>query len=219
LKPTLVIFPKKAFAALTLFYKDGIYFVINRITLFFYFKWRKALICLIHNKQGKFITLYRWRSHERKKNADENDRYEDFLNDLSHFSSKDEEKYLADGTEKALQDAEIILHVGENVKKIRDKKGLSLKDISQRTGLNVSLLEEIEQGKVSPPLGIIIKLAKALDMKMGYFISGAENQSYTIVRKDDRKLFQDMTLKSDKYGYEFISLAPNKKTGTWNPLL
>jgi len=157
---------------------------------------------------------------KEKKNADENDRYEDFLNDLSHFSSKDEEKYLADGTEKALQDAEIILHVGENVKKIRDKKGLSLKDISQRTGLNVSLLEEIEQGKVSPPLGIIIKLAKALDMKMGYFISGAENQSYTIVRKDDRKVISRYdTKKSDKYGYEFISLAPNKKDRHMEPFI
>jgi len=157
---------------------------------------------------------------KEKKNVDENERYEDFLNDLSHFSSKDEEKYLADGTEKALQDAEIILNVGENVKKIRDKRGLSLKDISQRTGLDVSLLEEIEQGKVSPPLGIIIKLAKALDMKMGYFISGAENQSYTIVRKDDRKVISRYdTKKSDKYGYEFISLAPKKKDRHMEPFI
>jgi len=37
-------------------------------------------------------------------------------------------------------------------------------------------------------LGIIIKLAKALDKKMGYFISGTEEFPYTIVRKNEGKL-------------------------------
>lgn len=157
---------------------------------------------------------------KEKKNVDENEKYEDFLNDLSHFSSKDEEKYLAGGTDKGLQDSEIVLNVGENVKKTRGKKGLSLKDVSQRTGLDVSLLEEIEKGTMSPPLGMIIKLAKALDMKMGYFISGAENQPYTIVRKDDRKIISRYdSEKSDKYGYEFISLAPNKKDRHMEPFI
>ena len=157
---------------------------------------------------------------KEKKNVNESDRYEDFLNDLSHFSAKDEEKYLADGTDESLQDGEIILNVGENVKKIREKKGLNLQDISQRTGLSVSLLEEIEEGRVSPPLGTIIKLAKALNMKMGYFISGGENQPYTIVRKDNKKIISryDST-KSDKYGYEFISLAPHKKDRHMEPFI
>jgi transcriptional regulator with XRE-family HTH domain len=157
---------------------------------------------------------------EEKKKTDRADRYEDFLDDLSHFSAKDEEKYLVDSSGKTPSGGEIILKVGESVKEIRAKKGLSLQDISQRTGLEPELLVEIEKGEVSPPLGTIIKLAKALEMKMGYFISGAENLPYTIVRKNDRKLISRYdSEKSDKYGYEFSSLAPYKKDRHMEPFL
>ncbi len=157
---------------------------------------------------------------EEKKRGSEVDKYEDILNDVSHFSAKDEEKYLVDSTDKGPSEGEIILNVGESVKKIREKKGLSLQDIFQRTGLQPELLTEIEEGKISPPLGAIIKLAKALEMKMGYFISGAENLPYTIVRKDERKLISRYdSKKSDKYGYEFSSLAPFKKNRHMEPFL
>ena len=157
---------------------------------------------------------------EERKKGSEVDKYEDLLNDASHFSAKDEEKYLVDSTIKGPSDREIILNVGESVKKIREKKGLSLQDISQRTGLQPELLTEIEKGEISPPLGAIIKLAKALEMKMGYFISGAENLAYTIVRKDERKLISRYdSKKSDKYGYEFSSLAPFKKDRHMEPFL
>ena len=157
---------------------------------------------------------------EEKKTGPESDRYADFLDDLGRFSAKDEEKYIADRTGYPPSDKEIILRVGENVKKIREKKGLSLEDISQRTGLKAELLTEIERGEISPPLGTIIKLAKALDMKMGYFVSGAEDLPYTIVRKNDRKLVSRYNAKkSDKYGYEFSSLAPYKKNRHMEPLI
>lgn len=156
---------------------------------------------------------------ERKKGS-EVDKYEDFLHDVSHFSAKDEEKYLVDIAGKDPSDREIILNVGESVKKIREKKGLSLQDISQRSGLQPELLTEIEEGKISPPLGAIIRLAKALEMKMGYFISGGEDLPYTIVRKDNRKLISRYdSKKSDRYGYEFSSLAPFKKDRHMEPFL
>lgn len=157
---------------------------------------------------------------EEKKRAREIDRYEDFLNDLGHFSAKDEEKYLVDTIGKGPSEGEVVLKVGESAKEIREKKGLSLQDISQRTGLEPELLAEIERGEVSPPLGTIIKLAKALEMKMGYFISGAENLPYTIVRKNEQRLISRYdSEKSDKYGYEFSSLAPYKKDRHMEPFL
>jgi quercetin dioxygenase-like cupin family protein len=73
---------------------------------------------------------------------------------------------------------------------------------------------------MSPPLGTIIKLAKALEMKMGYFISGHEDLPYTIVRKNDRKLVSRYDAqRSDKYGYEFTSLAPYKKNRHMEPFI
>jgi quercetin dioxygenase-like cupin family protein/DNA-binding XRE family transcriptional regulator len=157
---------------------------------------------------------------DEEKRGSESGRYEDFLDDLSHFSAKDEEKYLATGTGKEPSEGEISLKVGETVKEIREKKGLSVEDISQRTGLSSELLMEIEKGNVSPPLGSIIKLAKALEMKMGYFISGAEDLPYTIVRKNDRRVVSRFdSKKTQTYGYEFTSLAPHKKDRHMEPFL
>ena len=62
--------------------------------------------------------------------------------------------------------------MGIRLKKAREDRGLSLFDIYLRTNISVDDLAEIEEGNVIPPLGTVIKLAKALDMKVGYFISG-----------------------------------------------
>lgn len=160
------------------------------------------------------------RGMKKKKRGSEVDRYRDFLDEISQFSAGEGEEYLVASAGYAPSGKEIILKVGESVKAIRKKKGLSLKDLSQRTGLDAGLLTEIEKGEVSPPLGTIIKVAKALDTKMGYFISGGEDLPYTIVRKDDRKLVSRFdTGKTDRYGYEFSSLAPYKKNRHMEPLI
>jgi transcriptional regulator with XRE-family HTH domain len=156
---------------------------------------------------------------EEKTSSREGDRYEDFLKELDQFSATDEEKYLVPEVSKGPSE-EVVLKVGESVKEIRKKKGLSLEDISQRTGLGIELLSEIEKGSIAPPLGTIIKLAKALDMKLGYFISGTEVLPYTIVRKNKGKLISRFDSgKTDKYGYEFMSLAPYKKDRHMEPFL
>ncbi|GAG05769.1 unnamed protein product, partial [marine sediment metagenome] len=79
---------------------------------------------------------------------------------------------------------------------------------------------QIEEGAVTPPLGTVIRLAKALEMKMGYFISGEENKAYTIVRRDDRRVVARYDSKKGKhYGYEYESLAPHKKDRHMEPFL
>ena len=66
----------------------------------------------------------------------------------------------------------------------------------------------------------MIKLAKALDLKMGYFISGDENRPYTIVRKNDGKIVSRYSSKKGKYyGYGYESLAPHKKDRHMEPFL
>jgi quercetin dioxygenase-like cupin family protein/DNA-binding XRE family transcriptional regulator len=151
--------------------------------------------------------------------SDKPDKYKDFLDDLGHFYSKGKGKYADTGDIKPSEE-ETVLKVGESVREIRKNKGLSLRDISQRTGLEVDFLSEIEEGKVSPPLGIIIKLAKALKKKMGYFISGTEEFPYTIVRKDKGLLISRFdSHKTHTYGYEFMSLAPYKKDRYMEPVL
>jgi len=157
----------------------------------------------------------------KEKNADAHDAHRDFLSDASsQFGKRDQEKDFLDSISQEPPQEDIQVNVGERVKAVREGRNLSLQDISQRTDLDVSLLEQIESGSLAPPLGIVIKLAKALNLKMGYFISGEEDRAYTIVRKSDRKVVSRYdSKKGEYYGYSYESLAPHKKNRHMEPFL
>ena len=158
---------------------------------------------------------------EKKVQNRVSDAYEDFLSEISNQSSgKDEKGDFLDSIGVSSLKTDIQVNVGERVKAVREKRGLTLQDISQRTDIDIPFLGEIEKGEVAPPLGVVIKLAKALEMKMGYFISGEENRPYTIVRRDDRKVISRYDSKKAKhYGYEFESLAPHKTDRHMEPFM
>jgi quercetin dioxygenase-like cupin family protein/ribosome-binding protein aMBF1 (putative translation factor) len=147
--------------------------------------------------------------------------YEDFLSEISdQISRKKVEKEFLDSIGPKPGEEDIQMNVGNRVRTVREGRGLSLRDISQRTGIDAELLGRIEDGDLAPPLGTVIKLAKALEMKMGYFISGEEDRPFTIVRAGDRKVVSRYdSEKGEYYGYEYESLAPHKKDRHMEPFL
>jgi quercetin dioxygenase-like cupin family protein len=115
---------------------------------------------------------------------------------------------------------EISAEIGKRVKKAREDHGLSVFDVYLRTDIRVELLSQIEAGKVVPPLWAVVKLAKAFDLKMGYFISGEEEKAYTIVRRDDREVTSRYDHSKEKqYGYAYEHLAPHKTDRYMEPFL
>lgn len=156
-----------------------------------------------------------------KEQDGKHDAYEDFLTDISgQFGGRDEEKEFLDNISSESPQEDIRVNVGERLRTVRKDRNLSLTDVAQRTGLAISLLEDIESGELTPPLGTVIKLAKALDLKMGYFISGEDNLPHTIVRKNDRKVISRYNSQKGKhYGYGYESLAPRKKDRHMEPFL
>jgi len=154
---------------------------------------------------------------EKTKTAESLD---DFLSHVSQFASRVEEEAFMATIGHEHTDEELPVRVGERVKQVREKRELSLKDVSQRTGIDEITLQHIEEGSLMPPLGTVIKLAKALEMKMGYFISGDEEKPYTIVRSQDRKAISRFDSRKGKhYGYAYESLAPYKKDRHMEPFL
>ncbi len=159
---------------------------------------------------------------EEKGHENARDAEQDFLTEISsnQFSGKEREQDFLESISPTSPKEEIQVNVGERVKRVRTERDLTLQDISQRTDLDVTFLEQIESGLVAPPLGTVIKLAKALDLKMGYFISGDEDRPFTVVRKNDRKVISRYSSKKGKYyGYGYESLAPHKKDRHMEPFL
>jgi ribosome-binding protein aMBF1 (putative translation factor)/quercetin dioxygenase-like cupin family protein len=146
--------------------------------------------------------------------------YEDFLDSVTRSAQKSKEEAALKGFDQGDFEEEISPDMGVRIKKARESRGLSIFDVYLRTEIDVNTLSQIEEGNITPPLGTVIKLAKALDLKMGYFISGEEEKSYTIVRSDDREKASRFDSKKEKqYGYGYESLAPHKTNRQMEPFL
>jgi transcriptional regulator with XRE-family HTH domain len=112
------------------------------------------------------------------------------------------------------------IRVGEKVKTLREQKGLSLKDLADLTGFSTALLSQMENHLVSPSLGTLIKLAKALGVKVGDFLGETEGEPFAIVRKDERKTVSRFASKEGvKYGYFYEALGFEKKNRHMEPFI
>jgi len=133
--------------------------------------------------------------------------HEDLLTDVSHVKPA-EAPPIAKG------------QLGDRIKAAREMRELTVADISSRTGIDVATLKQIEANKIAPPLGQLIRLGKALDMKMGYFISPGVDKPITVVRKDQRQaVARHGQKKSQQYGYSYESLAPEKANRLMEPFI
>ncbi len=98
--------------------------------------------------------------------------------------------------------------IGERIRQIREEKGLSYEQISNLTGFDVEVLAMMEKGEMQPPIGVVVKLSKALDSAFSRLLSGVGNRVYSVTRKDERKLVSRSTSKKGKDLYTYQSLAP-----------
>jgi transcriptional regulator with XRE-family HTH domain len=148
--------------------------------------------------------------------------YGDLMEDMEDFSSSAEADFL-EGVSRAsgiTEEVPMAQSVGLRVKALREIKGLSYSDLAQRTGFSETLVQEIESGAALPPLGDLVKLARALDMKMGYLLVQGEAKPYAVVRKQDRKAISRYgSQKTVRYGYAYESLAPEKRDRNMEPFI
>lgn len=112
------------------------------------------------------------------------------------------------------------IRVGEKIKIFRESKGLLLKDVAELTGFSTALLSQMENHLVSPSLGTLIKMAKALGVKVGDFLGETQGEPFTIVRKDERKTISRFASKEGvKYGYLYESLGHEKRDRHMEPFI
>ncbi len=113
-----------------------------------------------------------------------------------------------------------ILSVGEKIKRLREKKGMSLQDFAEGTGFSSAILSEIENKFDSPSLGALIEISKALDVEVGYFFKKNPSRRFSIVRRNKRMHTSRFALKSGvRYGYSYESLGQDKKNRHMEPFL
>jgi transcriptional regulator with XRE-family HTH domain len=60
--------------------------------------------------------------------------------------------------------------LGKRIRRERTRQGLSLKEIEKRAGISPTHLSEIERGKSSPTVGVLTKIAQALDRPLSQLV-------------------------------------------------
>ena len=79
------------------------------------------------------------------------------------------------------------MNLGEKIKKIRNERGFSLRDLASQVDLSASFLSQIEQGKASPSIENLKKIANSLDVKVSYLIEDEEIKKDTVlIRRNER---------------------------------
>jgi transcriptional regulator with XRE-family HTH domain len=119
-----------------------------------------------------------------------------------------------------MNENEAYVQVGEKIKKLREDSAVSLKELEERTGLSSAVLSQIENHLVSPPLGTLIRIAKALNVKPSHFFDEHPDKAFTLVRKDERKPVSRFASKRGvAYGYAYESLGHDMKGRHMEPFL
>ena len=77
--------------------------------------------------------------------------------------------------------------VGSKIKGIRETKNLTIEDIAESSGLSKDQIVSIEEGQNMPSLGPLMKLARALGVRLGTFMDDNDAIGPVVCRAEDRE--------------------------------
>ena len=106
--------------------------------------------------------------------------------------------------------------IGEKLKKSRNDKGMSLRELATKVELSASFLSQIEQGKASPSIENLKKIAHTLDVRVAYLIEDEEDDIRNIeyIKKENIRYIESLD-SNIKMGI-LLSNNRGKKYGTYN---
>jgi transcriptional regulator with XRE-family HTH domain len=80
-----------------------------------------------------------------------------------------------------------MVAVGPRVKALREAEGLSLRDLSERSGVSAPMLSQVERGETSPTLQVAARIASGLQLRLSQLLRLDEAGSVSIVRVGERR--------------------------------
>ena len=87
--------------------------------------------------------------------------------------------------------------VGSKIKGIRESKNLSVEEIAERSGLSAEQINSIENDQNLPSLGPLIKIARALGVRLGTFMDDNDALGPAVCRAADRERDSSISFSND----------------------
>lgn len=91
--------------------------------------------------------------------------------------------------------------VGPRIRALRDAMGMSLRDLSERSGVSAPMLSQVERGETSPTLAVAAKIAAGLELTLSQLLRLDEGQHVAVSRASGRR-------HSARGGHRFEELTP-----------
>lgn len=108
--------------------------------------------------------------------------------------------------------------VGEKIKSLRETKEISVAELAERSGLAEEQINRIENNVDLPSLAPLIKIARALGVRLGTFLDDQEEQEQSFVAKRVPKIQSAFQIMQWTYALTCATiLCQNRKpTAIWN---
>jgi transcriptional regulator with XRE-family HTH domain len=99
---------------------------------------------------------------------------------------------------------------GTRIQSYRERQKLSIDDLAERTGLSPEFIKAVEEDDMYPSLQPLVKLARALGVRLGTFLDDQVSSDPLVVRLSQRE--QELTMHHDgkEPGVVFHSLGRGK---------
>ena len=75
--------------------------------------------------------------------------------------------------------------IGEKIRALRESRQISVEDLMERTGLSQEQIERIESNVGIPSLAPLIKIARALGVRLGTFLDDQDGSGAVVCRKEE----------------------------------
>jgi XRE family transcriptional regulator, regulator of sulfur utilization len=76
--------------------------------------------------------------------------------------------------------------VGSRIRALREGMGLSLRDLTDRSGVSAPMLSQVERGETSPTLAVAGRIAAGLELSLSQLLRIDEGDGVVVVRAAER---------------------------------
>jgi transcriptional regulator with XRE-family HTH domain len=114
-----------------------------------------------------------------------------------------------------------IKNVGLKITLIRHQKNIPTSELAERCGFSTAMMEQIEQNETIPSLGHLIKVARALGVRLGTFLDDMDQLGPIVTRNGDMKKGTSFSNKNStaNLNLDFFPLAGNKSGRHMEPFI
>jgi transcriptional regulator with XRE-family HTH domain len=94
--------------------------------------------------------------------------------------------------------------LGERIRALRRERGLTLEDLSGRSGVSRAMISKLERGEKNPTLVVAAKVAEGLGVSLSQLVGVEERREVVVVPKERR-----MVVRDPETGFERQLLSPS----------